>query len=268
MFELSENKRQSKDPLYASLLNRIRIGSMTTEDVQTLNRRVVSTTMDVKKMLHIFPLKKDREGHNQELIKIASQETTIYEIHAIHNVPDDQIPLDDQKCAGIPKILHLCQNARVMLIRNLDTTEGLVNGAQGTVHSIEWVNGQNTMPRCVNVLFDDKNIFPSINNNICEPIGIRPISVTFLGNNNTYVTRTQIPLVLSFATTIHKVQGLTLNNAVCDKGPAIFRGGMAYVALSRVTTLQDLYLLKLCPPRIYPASSVTKEMDRLRKNIQ
>lgn len=134
-----------------------------------------------------------------------------------------------------------------MLIRNIDTVHGLVNGAQGTVHSIEWKNENDKnkdLPRCVNIIFDDQNIIPHVDAKNTKPIGIKPITVNFVGNNHKYVIMTQIPLILSFATTVHKVQGLTLTNAVCDIGPSIFRGGMAYVALSRVSTLQNLYLKK------------------------
>lgn len=44
-----------------------------------------------------------------------------------------------------------------MLIRNIDTTGGLVNGAQGTIHSIEWTSEDRNMPQCINVLFDNEN---------------------------------------------------------------------------------------------------------------
>ena len=197
----------------------------------------------------------------------------IYTINAIHDVQDSFIPTDDQKCAGIPKSITMCVNARVMLIRNIDTQNGLVNGAQGTVHSIEWdysstydKDSTDKMPRCVNVIFDDAKTMSPITNISNKPIGIKPISVNFLGNDHRYITRTQIPLVLSFATTVHKVQGLTLKQAVCDIGPSIFQGGIAYVVLSRVTTISDLFIKRLCPPRIYPAKNVISEMERLRQH--
>jgi len=124
------------------------------------------------------------------------------------------------------------------------------------------------MQRCVNVIFDDQDVIPHVNQDQMQPIGIKPITVNFMGNDHKYVTRTQIPLMLSFATTVYKVQGVTLKNAVCDIGTSIFKGGMVYVALSRVSTLQDLYLTKLCPPRIYPSKNVTAEMERLRNKFK
>lgn len=268
MIELTENQRQLKDPTYAQLLNRIRIGEHTDVDIQVLQNRIQSSNHSLQQYLHIFPLKIDRDSHNTKLLKNTSN-TDIHIINAIHDAPSSSIPSDDQKCAGIPCQIVLAIGARVMLIRNIHTAQGLVNGAQGTVTSFEWTNPQGKlsdqeMPSCVNVLFDDHNIITGIAN-VRNPIGITPLTVQFLGNDHKYVSRTQIPLTLSFGTTVHKVQGLTLKKAVVDIGPNIFSSGMAYVALSRVSKLEDLYLLKLCTPRIYPSSTTNEEMVRLRE---
>lgn len=77
-------------------------------------------------------------------------------------------------------------------------------------------------------------ILPGFQQRNGEPISIKPLSVTFLGNHQTYVTRCQIPLVLSFAYTIHKVQGLSLENAVCD-------------IISHTYLLFYIHLIKLIP---------------------
>ena len=56
------------------------------------------------------------------------------------------------------------------------------------------------------------------------------------------IIKTQIPLQLAWAITIHKIQGATLNLALIDAGFSIFEYGQSYVALSRVTSIDGLYL--------------------------
>lgn len=49
-----------------------------------------------------------------------------------------------------------------------------------------------------------------------------------------HVYRKQLPLILSYAVTIHKCQGLSLDSAIVDLSNKVVCAGMAYVALSRV----------------------------------
>ena len=74
-----------------------------------------------------------------------------------------------------------------------------------------------------------------------------------------------MPLILCWAATVHKVQGLSLDAAVMDLGTNVFGPGMAYVALSRVRTLNGVALLNFQPRKITANKRVHDEMARLRQ---
>ena len=60
----------------------------------------------------------------------------------------------------------------------------------------------------------------------------------------------QIPLILAFALTIHKIQGATLDCARIDAGRTLFEGNQMYVALSRLRTVEGLYLTDFDASRV------------------
>ena len=94
--------------------------------------------------------------------------------------------------------------------------------------------------------------------------------MTFLAKNkrDSEITRVQFPLTLAWATTIHKVQGLTLDEIVVDmEGDKRFNPGQAYVAFSGVKTLNGLHLLNFEPSAIKASSKVCDEMSRLSSKV-
>ena len=133
-----------------------------------------------------------------------------------------------------------------MLRRNILCEDGLVNGARGIVIGFRWRNGSFTqgvngeLPEAVLVKFCDPrvgrltHISALFGNSRVEAIEIKPITAQFNGKHSSVLERTQVPLILCWAATIHKVQGLSLDAAVINLGPHVFEYGMAYVALSRV----------------------------------
>jgi ATP-dependent DNA helicase PIF1 len=123
------------------------------------------------------------------------------------------------------KTLKLKVGTHVMCIANTTLCGELIiaNGSQGIVVGFK----DNSMP-CVKF------------NNIANPITVA--NFIWKSEHNKRVGVSQIPLIYSWAITIHKAQGLTLENAIIDIGSNIFAYGQTYVALSRVKSLNGLYL--------------------------
>ena len=84
-------------------------------------------------------------------------------------------------------------------------------------------------------------------------------------NANVYITREQFPFCLSYGITIHKSQGLSLENAVIDIGDAAFDCGQSCVALSSVTKLQGLHLINFNPSKIKACQLSIVQYNRLRQ---
>lgn len=125
------------------------------------------------------------------------------------------------------KCLKLKIGTHVMCIANINLFGELqiANGSQGIIVGFN----ENSLPF---VKF----------NNIEKPILID--NYIWKSDHNKRVGISQIPLVYAWAITIHKSQGLTLENAVIDIGSNIFADGQTYVALSRVKSLDGLYLTR------------------------
>ena len=97
-----------------------------------------------------------------------------------------------------------------------------------------------------------------------KPYNVEKVKSRFTIMKNFYIYRKQFPLILAYGVTIHKCQGLSLDCAIVDLSDKVFSPGMAYVAVSRVRTLQGLHLFAFDSKSIMVSTSCLNKMNRLR----
>ena len=128
---------------------------------------------------------------------------------------------------------------------NLDMDNAICNGSQGIVLNISGPKNE-----IITVKFSN---------------GIIKHIVPYVWQNEDYpcITVKQYPLCLAWALTIHKIQGATLELAEIDVGNTVFEYGQTYVALSRVKSLDGLYLSDFNPEKIQANPVVVDFYDKI-----
>ena len=261
LWELHQVVRQQEDLTFANMLNRFRVReksqTLDPSDVNLLKTRLISPEDPdyPKYALHIYPTRAQLATHNDMMLEEVSHKQSLTTITAADISLDRKTqksfkrkePLIAESC--LPEELTLCPGARVMLTCNLDAQDGLTKGAIGTVTSIISSGGTLGLPGAICVLFDDVNIGRKRRQSCPPPPNVDPNSTIIKPHTDIIqhkpfqVTRHQFPLKLAWGMSIHKVQGMTTKRLVASIHK-VFKPGMAYVALSRVTSLSSLYIIK------------------------
>ena len=151
--------------------------------------------------------------------------------------------LNNSSCT---KLFRFKKGASVMCTVNLDMDNQICNGAQGIITDIM-----------------EEGQYPTIvvkfSNGIIKRMG------PHFWQSEEYPTIAvgQYPLMLAWALTIHKIQGATLKLAEIDIGSSIFEYGQTYVALSRIQSLDGLYLSAFQPQKIRANPTVIEFYENL-----
>jgi hypothetical protein len=168
-----------------------------------------------------------------------------------------------------------------MLTTNVDINNQLINGQLGTVVNVS-VDNVSNKPSTIFVKFDDSNAGISAIRNSSSSfarennlVPIKPVLARIKVRpgkpSSSEMQRLQFPVTLAWACTVHKVQGLTLDNIVVSfdlKKQRYFNYGQVYVALSRATSLNGLHILGTLESKHIRANpKVQEEYDRLCESL-
>ena len=253
--------------MYFGILQEIREGKVSFDTIAELiqcSKKKIDPN-DPIQPTKIFPIKKTVETLNQqELDKLNAKKFT-YPLKLCHNqtelpnfksIVQKNVQNDIEllmKNGIFQPSLVLCEGCQVMCICNLDQEQNLVNGSQGVVLDFHYDPERN-------------NYYPRVKfDKVDEPVLIKENSWYSETNKNYSVN--QLPIILSWAITTHKSQGLSIEKALIDIGNNIFEYGQTYVALSRVKSLNGLYLTKVNPQKIKAHPKVVAFYKQLKKEL-
>jgi len=282
--ELTKIFRQ-KDKAYIKILNQIRQGRLKRSTItmleQYVNREPEEGNLVVPTKL--LPLRRSVEAINRKFMNEIKSEEHVYDSNYVYDIPEtsefyqavsnkssstntitdiDELELTlksfttEQKKKELDMMsgnlnckpnLTLKAGAQVMCIVNLDmeSEQQICNGSQGVV-----------------VYFENKYPVVRFHNGATRVMAPHIWTSEKIPN----IGIQQIPLILSWAVTIHKSQGMTLDMAEIDIGNGIFECGQSYVALSRVKNLDGLYLTSFNPRKIRIKKKVAEFYKKLHED--
>ena len=286
MVELIKIMRQQGDHSFTEILNRIRLGLLTKDDKEKLCTRIIKKSDDnyPYDALHIWAENEPVDKYNDSKLEMIKRPLVTLIAHdeypAMASQHDVQKALakNRSETGGLDYKIKLKQDARVMLTTNLNIEDHLINGQMGTVSKIKY-NDTSQKPQVIYIKFDDESaglktirksgdLYAMENHAVPIVPVVAKIKVKTSRPSSSEIQRTQYPLALAWACTIHKVQGLTLSTVVFSfelYKQKQFNYGQAYVALSRVKSLEQLYIIgEIDPKHIRADPRVHKEYERLR----
>ena len=283
---LEVNHRQGNDKAYADLLNRLRIGAHTQEDISLLQSRVrPANHPDIKEAnLHIVCKRKECARINLERMTKIKRE--VISIHAIHHHATQKSykPLIDSKEGTVASTsfineLQLKIGAKIMLIHNIDTVDCLTNGQLGQlVEVIKTTDGK--IDKLIVKLHNTKagkqnrQNHPALAAKHPDCVFIERVSNQYTlrkkgGVVGTTATVIQFPVKLAFAITSHKIQGQTIPSpkTVALDTESIFEDAQAYVMLSRVQQIDQVFIVEKFSESKIRTSQVALEETKRLQNI-
>ena len=283
---LEINHRQGRDKPYSDLLNRMRVDQCTEEDFNILHSRVRQRNHPDLNDISMFITGIRKQGHQINFKYVSKLKGELIKIPAIHFHPlrkdfKGKIEKKDNTVGdtGFDNELCLKMGARVMLIHNLSTVDSLTNGQLGTLEQI-LKNKEGKVDKLV-IKFQNpssgaanREKFSKLSSRFPGCTFIDRVSIQYsLRKKNQEVSSTatviQFPIKAAFALTAHKVQGQSIPYPlkVAMDIDSVFADAQAYVMLSRVQCLEQVYIVdQLTESKIRANNDALTELKRLDDN--
>lgn len=215
---LTEQHRQGEGDSLLDLLEAMRRNEVSEYHQTIIQERLGESAPDATTITRLFAHNVDVDTINHAHLKSLTTNSHVYNMKSVgtsHRI--EQL----QKSVLAPQHLELKPGAEVLFVAN-NFSRGIANGTRGQV-----------------VYVDDEG--PTVILNDGREVYVEPHTWSFEEDGKLTAEVTQIPLRLAWAITIHKSQGMSLDAAEIDLSRS-FTPGMGYVALSRVRSLDGLYL--------------------------
>lgn len=242
-FYLTKSFRQD-DIHFINILNEIRFGKLSQQSILELKKRENVELQDNNQPTILYSLNQQVDYLNEHNLNILAEKYELYEFQMnlninyknlclnINSSEFDDFMNDDLfkyiynkfiKNLQIKPNINLCLDCNVMMLTNTYFNDNIVNGSQGKI-----------------IGFNDDNmpIVKFYNNQIKH---IEPETFEIEEDDELFGYYTQIPLRLSYSSSIHKTQGATLDAVEIDFN-GIFEYGQAYVAISRAKKLENIII--------------------------
>lgn len=215
---LSEQHRQD-DETFLEILNALRGGEIRRRHAETLLSRM-NKAPEGHELPELHTVNMDVDRINEARLSALGGDEYSYTMHTTGS--ENYVEGLKRSCLAL-EVLRLKEGALVMAIKN-SLDRKYVNGSVGTV-----------------IGFDQATQYPVVKYLNGRTVTMSPESWEMRDGDKKRAGLNQIPLRLAWAMSVHKSQGMTLDEALIDLRRA-FVEGMGYVALSRVRSLDGVYL--------------------------
>lgn len=216
-----EDQHRQEDRKLLEILNAIRSGDIRRSHVESLLSRTNVLPENSETLTEIHTVNVDVDKINEARLGLIEGDTYLYE----QSTTGGKNYVENlQRSVLAPDILRLKKGALVMAVKNSPDRK-YSNGSLGIVVDFDSLN----------------NNYPKVEFKNSKTVLMTPDTWELRDGDRKRASITQIPLRLAWAITVHKSQGMTIDEAKIDLRKA-FVEGMGYVALSRVKNLHNLYL--------------------------